>query len=420
MRPKPSPVTVLRRSLRCDLLPLSMRCRWEFDGPTGNCVAIPQISEEVPIPERACVSPHLVAVREGIVYVWMEPGDGSDASPLPVSDADLDKLQQEGVPAIVNSFQMDLPYDASFLAENLLDPAHIEVSHDGTPGGGCKANAQPLEMELDEEPSAKGFRGRFRETRPRSNGELRNWTNLAFDAPGLIRQHRALSEKSALSAALHCVPLAPGRSRLLFRVVIEYPTLIQRIMSAVIPRWMVNLNSCRILEEDATLIASQEDALKLDTLNLGQRYFPIRSMDYFVWAHRHWLDLCSRGMPWALGAATPALPGDAIAIASPTGLAPQLDTFHRARAESRYDRHVRQSRVTRNALANFKKINTASGVIGVATALAAIALEPGAIKSRVLGTAAASAVTWALTALQITRFFVNYDRISELRRQHLA
>ena len=35
---------------------------------------------------------------------------------------------------IVNDFQIDLPYDHSYLVENLIDPAHIPISHDATSG----------------------------------------------------------------------------------------------------------------------------------------------------------------------------------------------------------------------------------------------------------------------------------------------
>jgi phenylpropionate dioxygenase-like ring-hydroxylating dioxygenase large terminal subunit len=43
---------------------------------------------------------------------------------------------------------VDLPYDASYLAENLLDPAHIPVSHHATEGGGNRKNARPLNFEV--------------------------------------------------------------------------------------------------------------------------------------------------------------------------------------------------------------------------------------------------------------------------------
>ena len=46
----------------------------------------------------------------------------------------------------INDFQIDLPYDHSYLSENLLDPAHIPISHDATEGGGKRENAQPYKM----------------------------------------------------------------------------------------------------------------------------------------------------------------------------------------------------------------------------------------------------------------------------------
>ena len=42
----------------------------------------------------------------------------------------------------VYDFVVELPYDHSYLVENLADPAHIPISHDRTPGGGKRENAE--------------------------------------------------------------------------------------------------------------------------------------------------------------------------------------------------------------------------------------------------------------------------------------
>jgi phenylpropionate dioxygenase-like ring-hydroxylating dioxygenase large terminal subunit len=62
---------------------------------------------------------------------------------------------------VSTDYMGDLPYDQSYLVENILDPAHVYISHDRTEAGVRRENAQPLEMEVIES-SAAGIRGRYR------------------------------------------------------------------------------------------------------------------------------------------------------------------------------------------------------------------------------------------------------------------
>lgn len=387
---------------------------WRFDGATGECLSIPQLEAKATVPKRACVAPHRVVVREGIVFVWMEPGADAEPDDPPVSPDDVDKLRAEGVRVVMNNIQIDLPYDASFLVENLLDPAHIDVSHDATPGGGSIANAQALEMEAGVlEPA--GFRGRFRETRPRVPGSEPPWTDLAFDAPGIIRQRRETRPGSVFGAALHCMPLAAGRSRLIFRIYATNPSLQARLFFALVPKWRLNLNACRILEQDAGLIATQEDHLRAARTSVGEAYVPIASCDTFVVAYRRWLDAVGGGMPWALGFRVPVDASELLTAVSASGLAPQLDPSHRVNLDSRYERHVRHVRVTRDALRNFRRLRNWSCALGVLGTVATAALGPGVWKCRLAGVALVFVTVAGAAARQVSEFFVGYSRQDVLR-----
>jgi phenylpropionate dioxygenase-like ring-hydroxylating dioxygenase large terminal subunit len=107
-------------------------------------------------------------------------------------------------------FQIDLPCDHSFLVENLLDSAHIPVSHDKTEGllgFISKENAQPLIMKLVGDSNAKGFVGTSQNTKkmvnkypilskwlpffmkkspPRATQERRSTGIVSFEAPRII------------------------------------------------------------------------------------------------------------------------------------------------------------------------------------------------------------------------------------------
>jgi phenylpropionate dioxygenase-like ring-hydroxylating dioxygenase large terminal subunit len=143
----------------------SLRCfyhGWAFSG-SGGCTAIPQLPKGAAMPGAACIRPYELRVRESIVWVWM--GAEPPAFEPPASPDDLDANSDD---FDVYDFVVELPYDHSYLVENLADPAHIPISHDRTPGGGKRENAEAYVMELDKASvSPKGFKGRFRpESKP--------------------------------------------------------------------------------------------------------------------------------------------------------------------------------------------------------------------------------------------------------------
>jgi phenylpropionate dioxygenase-like ring-hydroxylating dioxygenase large terminal subunit len=98
------------------------------------------------------------------IRVWMDTPATADYNNLPSTRVNLDSEKSKKDWFRYN-FQIDLPYDHSFLVENLLDPAHIPVSHDGTDGGGKKENAQPLIMNLIGNLHSKGFQASSQNSR---------------------------------------------------------------------------------------------------------------------------------------------------------------------------------------------------------------------------------------------------------------
>ena len=210
---------------------------WEFESK-GQCVRIPQLESGAEIPKRACLKMRPVKLRK----VWYGRGwemRRQRQSHRRQNDG-LDDWTGEKKGFFVNDVQIDLPYDHSYLAENLIDPAHVAISHDRTQGGDVRENAQPYEMILDQDSiSSQGFTGKFRY----ADKENATWINLKFEAPGIIRQTGNPRGKIQFGAALHCMPLALGRSRLLFRAYFGgLPWLATRIIASK-PTWQRNLNS---------------------------------------------------------------------------------------------------------------------------------------------------------------------------------
>jgi phenylpropionate dioxygenase-like ring-hydroxylating dioxygenase large terminal subunit len=66
---------------------------WEFEGKTGACVRIPQLEDNAAIPKTANLRVYPLAVREGVVWIWMgnDPfGAGADIKPVPTTADELD------------------------------------------------------------------------------------------------------------------------------------------------------------------------------------------------------------------------------------------------------------------------------------------------------------------------------------------
>jgi len=329
---------------------------WKFDG-SGACTLIPQLEEDSQIPKTACIKNYPVEVREGIIYVYMGTKKGEERLPVPVSEDDLDSNPNA---MILSDFQVDLPYDHTYLLENLLDPAHIHISHDATQGGGSKKNARALTFDIIER-NAKGIKCVLAGFGPKPS-------RYDFEAPCNIRS-RSLptGEENQFVFGTHfgCVPFGKGRSRLVFRVYAVNPPGILKVMSKLRPKFLQYLNSCKILDQDMGLIASQEDYVARTGESLKEAFLPIKSSDGLVLEYRKWLDAVGNGLPFYAGWQTSKLP---------TNLTPHeniLDHRHRT-TSSRFDRHVSIQKTTYVALHRLRALRKCASIVaGVALVLAA-------------------------------------------------
>ena len=148
------------------------------------------------------------------------------------------------------------------------------------------------------------------------------------------------------------MPLTLGRSRLLFRAYFTGIPESAKLLIKLKPQFLANLNSCKILEQDAGLITTQEDHFKRNKHALKDDYILLSSSDVFVKTYRQWVDKVGHGMPWfqrlANRSSNVADHLDTIPVVPPN-LNP---IYHRAgnHLETRYHRHVMHCPTTKNAL----------------------------------------------------------------------
>lgn len=278
---------------------------WQFDGE-GTCHHIPQWVEGTPLPIKSCVQSYAVIQRRGIVWVWAGDPDHADLDLLPCPD-DVDDPDLHVV-----TFQMDLPYDQSYLIENVIDVAHIHIAHDGVRGGGMREAAKPLKFEMSEV-TEQGFSSRFRSLgleRSKDSADLQG-ALVEFVAPNLIRYASQYSERDLVAGLeLYSLPLGKDRCRLLYRKFSNFNGWRERIK----PRWAEHLVQCLILEQDMSVVVGQAEATENFDGPLKSMWLPLATSDRLVVEYRKWLDRFGTDMPFYRGfqsrkdAITPAHP----------------------------------------------------------------------------------------------------------------
>jgi len=110
---------------------------WQFNG-AGACIKIPQLAPGAKIPKAACTHSYEVRESQGVIWVWLSEKTKGDPKKLPW----FEHYAREGFQDI--SSIHELPYDYSILLENLLDPAHIPISHDQADPSAKRENSQAL------------------------------------------------------------------------------------------------------------------------------------------------------------------------------------------------------------------------------------------------------------------------------------
>jgi phenylpropionate dioxygenase-like ring-hydroxylating dioxygenase large terminal subunit len=349
---------------------------WSF-GTGGRCMRIPQLPPERAIPDRAHAAPLLLVERQGIAWAW-PAGDGeADPASIPAI-AGLDRAGTQSV-----DFAIDLPYDQTFLVENVIDIAHIHIAHDGVRGGGLRSMAAPLQFEI-EESSAAGLRATFRSVgvAPPDAGELHG-ASVEFRAPNLVHyeSHYADAQRVA-GLALYSLPIGPQRCRLIYRA---YGNS-RRFRDRLRPRWLEHWTQCKILEQDMAVVVGQAAYLNAAERPPRELWLPLQTSDALVIEYRKWIDAHAADWPCAIG------------------FARTRPARERADVFDRYTMHTRICSSCSRAL-RFVHGLQAPLVVATVALLAIAACLAGTTASAVAGGLAVAAAIGALVAHRIEARF---------------
>jgi len=356
---------------------------WQF-GSQGECLHIPQLEKDAKIPTRACVKSYTVVECQGLVWMWAGKPQDADEESIPTLP-DLDK------PGFVKAdFLLDLPYDQTYLIENVLDPAHVPISHHATRGGGNRKNAQPLEIEILES-SVKGIIARYRGM---ISGKP-NWANISFTAPSLVLFSSFIEDKGwNFGLALYSIPLGKNRCRLLSRGYRNFLTwgVILR------PRWLDHLNTNKILEQDLPLLVGQQQQIERIGKNLEELYLPLKTSDLLVVEYRKWLDRFGSSLPYYQGFSTSKISQTEI-----VNFNSQLTT--------RLDRHISICSSCDRAYRNTKHLKNISLAVAIVSLATAVISGNSTIEILTVSISLFCFIIATLSQILKIKFESTYDRV---------
>ncbi|KAJ9184118.1 hypothetical protein P3X46_007890 [Hevea brasiliensis] len=321
---------------------------WQFEGE-GKCVKIPQLAANAKIPRSACVNTHKVKESQGVVWVWM-----SQKTP-----PNLNKFQD-------TSTVHELPYDHSILLENLMDSAHIPISHDRTDWSAKREDAQPLHFEVTER-TDWGFAGRWGREKDHA---LLNFSR--FEAPCVLQNNRELIDENGVkqyfTGLFLCRPTGQGKSMLIVRFGgTKDPTLQNGSPN------------------DMGFLSSQNEVLMKEKIHTKNLYLNLSTSDAWVAEYRKWMDKVGHGMPYHFGHNTISLPQvPAVVEHAPAefvaGVSASLPakggtgTMYAPNLANRYFRHVIHCKECNSVVKTFEAWkNILSAIALVLSALAILA-----------------------------------------------
>ncbi|XP_072958277.1 flavonoid 8-hydroxylase 2, chloroplastic-like isoform X2 [Typha angustifolia] len=296
---------------------------WCFDG-NGSCKYIPQapaIGPPVHTSNKACAAVYPSIEQNKVVWFW------------PSTDPQYKDIIERKRPPFIPELDdpsytctmgiRELPYGYEVLIENLMDPAHVPYAHYGimkvprrVEPGRAEADREgggPVDITI-EESSKSGFLAKQNLKYfsfvapclfygPGSNDKpikpkdvithLANWIChslifLNFDIYLLTQERPAEAHQKQRRFLLifMCIPVSPGRSRLIYAFQRNFAVWVDRF----VPRWIYHVGQNLILDSDLYLLHIEERRIAKAGLPNWQKacYLPTKS-DCMVIAIRNWL-----------------------------------------------------------------------------------------------------------------------------------
>ena len=287
---------------------------WRFNGE-GECVKIPQ-SKDAATEAKNCANPSSCAVAypvkelQGLLWVWPESGKKAQRESELRKPRLISELEEKSEKVIkLFWYGRDLPFGWDFFMENVMDPAHVPVSHHKLYGNRY-SDAKYYDMtRLRKLSTQEGFSF---EIPPISSTVNRTFQD--FQPPCFHRIELIYPDGGKLILALYASPTRPGWCRQFSCQVLVKNNQGKRppgfsILGLPIPDWLGHVFSQFFIHQDLVFLHKQEKIIAKRSSEkwLEQVYTP-NPQDKMVLTFRKWLEAkAGGGIPWALGC-NPNLP----------------------------------------------------------------------------------------------------------------
>lgn len=274
----------------------------------------------------------------------------------------------------------ELPYDHSILLENLMDPAHVPISHDRTDWSAKREDAQPLAFKIKER-TDRGFSGWWGREADNSTPSF-----LKFEAPCNLQNNREIVDKDGVtnyfSGLFLCRPAGQGKSMLIVR----FGSTKRSPIANIFPEWYFHQNAGKVFEQDMGFLSSQNEILMKEKVPTKELYLNLRSSDTWVAEYRKWMDKVGHGMPYHFGHSTISMPKEpAVVEHAPAGFVASIAATLPAKGgigikyapnlANRYFRHVVHCKECRGVVKSFEAWKKGLSVVAALSVTFAILLN---------------------------------------------
>lgn len=255
-----------------------MAIRW-----SRKTIMVPQVStnelENIKSNPKSNCNSFPVQIVDGVLWTWPDSSDDakieSALTPVPINSAtkDIDNLERlwEGP----WNFR-ELPYGHDYFIENVVDPAHVPVSHHNVVGS--RYGDLGMSMRSKKPLTKDGFSIGV------SNNLATSESTTSFTAPSQVLIEAPFGEDGgAQYLELYSSPSRPGFSNHVGRMVIikdkslVMPKLL-RAFTLPLPTWMNHIMASAFLHQDALFLHGQERSLT----NTGQYKTSVPANDSYA------------------------------------------------------------------------------------------------------------------------------------------
>lgn len=329
---------------------------WRFNGE-GKCVKIPQSKDEVTEAKNcnnpdACAVAYPVKELQGLLWVWGESGNQAQVESESRKPRLIPELEEQS-DRVIESFwyQRDLPFGWDFYMENVMDPAHVPVSHHGLYGNRY-TNAKYYDMiPLRKVSTQEGFSFEI----PPIMADIGKATQ-DFQPPCHHRIELTGKDEGKLILALYAIPTRPGWCRQISCQVFVKNKEGKRpagigILGLPIPYSLGHVFSSLFIHQDLVFLHRQEKIIaKRNTGKWLDKVYTPNPQDKMVITFRKWLEKRAGGnIPWDANC-DPNLP--------------PIET-DKERLFDVYSTHTKDCQICQNALKNLNRLTVVSFVASV-------------------------------------------------------